>query len=143
MMRGSKSTCEAVLLDWGRSRVGSPLEDVSSWLQSLGYWEPEGRRLHDSFLRRYLDLTGLPFDRETRKAYWLAAASNALAGALRYHIAVMLDEAQSAMRRAAAEKAAADWLRVIRRADDYWRAGDGGNLRSSQVPDPHYSNALP
>ncbi|MGH9629964.1 MAG: phosphotransferase, partial [Bryobacteraceae bacterium] len=44
--RNRRST-RAVLLDWGRSRLGSPLEDVSSWLQSLGYWEPEARRRHD------------------------------------------------------------------------------------------------
>jgi Ser/Thr protein kinase RdoA (MazF antagonist) len=42
-----------VLLDWGRARLGSPLEDVSSWLQSLGYWEPEAQRRHDTLLAGY------------------------------------------------------------------------------------------
>jgi hypothetical protein len=113
-----------VLLDWGRARVGSPLEDVASWLQSLGFWEPEARRRHDTLLRRYLVARGLPrhLGPEVRDAYWLAAASNGLAGALRYHLAVIDGWSQpTAARRAHSVRAAADWLRVIRRADAYWR----------------------
>jgi aminoglycoside phosphotransferase (APT) family kinase protein len=34
----------AVLLDWARARLGSPLEDVSSWLESLGHWAPSPSR---------------------------------------------------------------------------------------------------
>lgn len=48
-----------VFLDWGRARIGSPLEDVSSWLQSLGFWEPRARRQHDTLLRIYLRARGL------------------------------------------------------------------------------------
>jgi aminoglycoside phosphotransferase (APT) family kinase protein len=50
--RGQKD--EPVLLDWGRARLGSPLEDASSWPQSLSYWEAEGRRNHDTLLTAYL-----------------------------------------------------------------------------------------
>jgi hypothetical protein len=49
----------SILLDWGRARLASPLEDVSSWLQSLGYWEPEGRRRHDTLLAAYLSALGM------------------------------------------------------------------------------------
>jgi hypothetical protein len=38
------------LIDWARARRGSPFEDVASWLHSLGCWEPEARRRHDSLL---------------------------------------------------------------------------------------------
>jgi hypothetical protein len=44
---------KAILLDWGRARVASPLEDVSSWLQSVSYWEPESRRRYDTLLAAY------------------------------------------------------------------------------------------
>ena len=35
VLRKTAGRVQAVLLDWGRSRAGSPLEDVSSWLLSL------------------------------------------------------------------------------------------------------------
>jgi hypothetical protein len=59
--------------------------------------------------------------RELRDAYWLAAASNVLAGAILYHLlqaspnAGLPDE-----NRARAQRAAEDGLRVIRRADECW-----------------------
>jgi aminoglycoside phosphotransferase (APT) family kinase protein len=112
-----------VLLDWGRARMGSPLEDVSSWLQSLGFWEWEVRRRHDSLLRSYLLARGWD-DRltpELRSLYWFAAASNALAGALRYHLAVANDPDRGEWDRYQSAKAAQDWLRMIRRADVAWR----------------------
>jgi hypothetical protein len=115
----------AVLLDWGRARVGSALEDVSSWLQSLGYWEPEARRRHDTLLRHCLGARGFStvLGRSVRDAYWLAAACNLLAGALRYHLFVA-DACGPAppRKRAEAARAARDHLRVIRRADAVWRA---------------------
>lgn len=115
----------AVLLDWGRSRVGSALEDVSSWLQSLGYWEPEAMRRHDTLFRHYLAARGLPSElrRSVRDAYWLAAASNTLAGALRYHL-LLADGWGLVPSRTCAEaaRAARDHLRVIRRADEVWRS---------------------
>jgi Ser/Thr protein kinase RdoA (MazF antagonist) len=108
-----------VLVDWGRARIGSPWEDVSSWLQSLGYWEQDTRRIHDQLLKTYLSARG--FERrlpsQVRAAYWVAGASNALAGALLYHLAVARDERQTPRRRAQAAHAARDWLRVVRRAD--------------------------
>lgn len=109
---------EPVLIDWGRARIGSALEDVSSWLQSLGYWEPEARRRHDTLLKHYLDASehDQPLSSDLRAAYWMAAASNALAGALRYYCwkATM---AATIRERSRAAHTARDWLRVIVRAD--------------------------
>jgi hypothetical protein len=113
-----------VLLDWARARLGSPLEDVASWLQSLGYWEPEAKRRHDTLLRRYLTARGQPDDltRALRDAYWFAAASNVLAGALRYHLVVAGGwSGEPSRARAEAARAARDQLRVLRRADLIWR----------------------
>lgn len=117
---------EPVLLDWGRARTGSPLEDVSSWLQSLGYWEPQARRRHDTLLVRYLAARGLPprLDRGLRDAYWIAGASNVLAGALSYHV-WRVTEARADAERSRALDAAGDALRIIRRADACWRAAAG------------------
>lgn len=119
LVRKRRGRDEPVLLDWGRARIGSPLEDVSSWLQSLGFWEPEVKRKHDSLLGAYLAARGLPSQpsRELRDAYWLAAASNYLAGALRYHLEVAASPDFSESRRASALAAARDCLRVVRRAD--------------------------
>jgi aminoglycoside phosphotransferase (APT) family kinase protein len=114
----------AVLLDWGRARRGAPLEDVSSWLQSLGLWEREAARRHDTLFRRYLTARGLPdrLDRELRDAYWFAGAANALAGALRYQLAVGTGWGNPPPRaRADAARAARVGLRVLRRADACWR----------------------
>lgn len=110
---------DPVLLDWGCVRMGSPLEDVCSWLQSLGYWEPEARRRHDSLLCRYLAARGFatPATRHLRDLYWLAGGSNAMAGALRYHVHMATDEAIPAWERAESARQAGDWLRIIGRAD--------------------------
>jgi hypothetical protein len=117
--RGNSS--QAVLLDWNRIRIGSPLEDVSSWLQSLGYWEWQARRGHDTLLRLYLEARGLPsvLTNEVRELYWLAGACNALAGALRYHLSFVNDGWPGHVR-AKHAKAACDWLRIIRRAHSCW-----------------------
>lgn len=113
-----------VLLDWARARPGSPLEDVSAWVQSLGHWEPQARRFHDTLVRTYLVARGLEprLDRQFRRLYWLAGACNALAGALRYHVEA-LGQARTAAMRATALARVQPWLRVIRRADVSWRAG--------------------
>jgi aminoglycoside phosphotransferase (APT) family kinase protein len=124
VLQGVPGGPRAVLLDWGRARLGSPLEDVSSWLQSLGLWEPEARRRHDTLLRRYLTGRGLPdrLDRPLRDAYWLAGACNVLAGALRYHLAIAGGWGNPGPRtRAESVRAARDCLRVVRRADACWR----------------------
>jgi Phosphotransferase enzyme family len=112
-----------VLLDWGRARLGSPLEDVSSWLQSLGYWEPAAKRRHDTLLAGYLAARGLPAraERELRDAYWLAGASNALSGALLVHLRTAREAPPESRQRTVAVQAAEDALRVIRRADACWR----------------------
>lgn len=107
----------AIFLDWGRSRVGSPLEDVSSWLQTLRYWEPAAMQRHDALMRDYLVASGrgASLTPSLREAYWVAGASNVCAGALRYHL-VRTSELKGAARAAAAGQAR-DALRVIRRAD--------------------------
>ncbi len=46
LVRRQSGRHQPVLLDWGRARPGSPLEDVSSWLHSLGFFETEARRRH-------------------------------------------------------------------------------------------------
>jgi hypothetical protein len=122
LVRRRHGHSQPVLLDWGRARIGSPWEDVSSWLQSLGYWEPEVRRRHDTLLAGYLAARGAdPRVTSTiRATYWLAGASNALAGALGYHLSIALDPRLTSARRARALHSARDWLRVIRRADAYW-----------------------
>ncbi|HEX6534837.1 MAG TPA: phosphotransferase [Gemmatimonadaceae bacterium] len=122
VLRRRRGRLEPLLLDWGRARVGSPLEDVSSWLQSLGAWEPEARRRHDTLFVGYLAACGMEprLDAGARAAYWLAGASNALAGALLYHLAVLLDDRVSVARRASAAWMAREWVRVLRRADYFW-----------------------
>ncbi len=114
---------QVVLLDWGRARIGSPLEDVSSWLQSLRGWEPVARRRHDTLFTAYLSARGLnrTLGSDLRTAYWLAGASNALAGSLLHHLSVMLDERASSAHRARAAYSALGWTRVLRRADASWR----------------------
>jgi Ser/Thr protein kinase RdoA (MazF antagonist) len=116
---------EPILIDWGRARTGSPLEDLNAWLQSLGYWEPQARRRHDTLLAGYLSARGMErrLSRELRAAYWLAGASNALSGALAYHLSVLLDETEACdARKRSAAHSAHDWLRIIRRAAAVWHA---------------------
>jgi len=122
VLRRRRGRADPVLLDWGRARIGSPLEDVSSWLQSLGAWEPEARRRHDTLLAGYLAARGVSsrITGELRAVYWLAGASNALAGALAYHLAMLLDDRPSSRARARAGYLAREWTRVIRRAAAFW-----------------------
>jgi aminoglycoside phosphotransferase (APT) family kinase protein len=113
---------EPVLLDWARARMGSPLEDVSNWLQSLGFWEPAARRRHDRLLSRYLRARGRPANlgRSFRELYWLARASNAFAGAMTYHLCRASNPAMSEEVRRESYWAAWDWGRSIMRADACW-----------------------
>lgn len=62
LVRRHPGGAEPVLIDWGRARGGSPLEDLSAWLQSLGYWEPQARRRHDTLISR-----------TSQRAAWTAA----------------------------------------------------------------------
>jgi aminoglycoside phosphotransferase (APT) family kinase protein len=107
-----------VLIDWAASRIGSPLEDVASWLHSLGCWDADSRRRHDSLLAAYLRARQHPMrlDAAVRANYWLASASNGLAGAIRYHLSVLLDPASSGRARRASLRALDEWQRVMRRA---------------------------
>lgn len=118
LVRRRQGENQPVLLDWGRARMGSPLEDVSSWLQTLRFWESEAQRLHDTLFRRYLSAFGMPrkLTSDIRAAYWIAGASNALAGALLHHLTVLLDPRQSKANRATSYHVAGDWLRIVRRA---------------------------
>lgn len=110
----------AVFIDWARSRVGSPLEDVSSWLQTLRYWEPNAAKRHDSLLKSYLESRGLPMTRELRDAYWVSAGSNVLAGALRFQVTQAAGTTGRAREHAVGQTM--EWLRVVRRADACTRA---------------------
>lgn len=123
---------EAVFIDWGRARVGSPLEDIASWLQSLGCWEPQARRRHDSLLRAYLNARSTPvaLTPERRATYWLASASNGLAGAIRYHLAVLGDPATTEQLRSESGRALESWMRVCRRAASLLGMKQWQHLRS-------------
>ncbi len=106
------------LIDWGRARIGSPLEDIASWLHSLGCWEPEARRRHDTLLRVYLESRRPPqrLTDAVREPYWLASASNGLAGAIRYHLTVLSDRAHPERLRRNSRMALGAWERAIRGA---------------------------
>jgi hypothetical protein len=123
VIHANGSMPRAVLIDWGRARSGAPLEDVCSWLHSLGFWEPEVRRVHDTLLETYLDARGADarITPSLREACWLAGGCNAMAGALRYHLEVANDPLRTEEQRRTSTLGAADWLRIISRADDAWR----------------------
>jgi aminoglycoside phosphotransferase (APT) family kinase protein len=115
------------LIDWARARVGSPLEDIASWLHSLGCWEPESRRRHDSLLRAYLAARAVPqvLTRDLREAYWLASACNGLSGAIRYNLAVLADPQTGEAARRDARRALDEWQRLMRGAAAILRQGVG------------------
>lgn len=117
MIRRLDGHADPVLIDWARTRVGSALEDLSSWAQSLATWEPEMRRRHDSLLQRYLVARGLSprLSTELRDLYWFAAASNALAGALGVHLEALADQRELDPHGPSA-RSARDWLRIARQA---------------------------
>lgn len=117
IVRPDGAGTRVTLIDWGRARLGSPLEDVASWLHSLGCWEPEARRRHDTLLRVYLESRRAP-ERITsalRRDYWLASVSNGLAGAIRYHVAVVCNASSDERMRSASQQALREWERVVRR----------------------------
>lgn len=118
ILRSRRNCDQPVLIDWARARMGSALEDVSSWLQSLAYWEPEARRRHDTLLMSYVRARGHEprLSSSLRGAYWMAAGSNALAGALRYYC-WKADAANDLSQRSRAIHAVRDWMRMVERAD--------------------------
>ena len=122
IVRRARNIDQPVLIDWARARRGSPLEDVSSWLHSLGFWETEVQRRHDTLFEAYLAARGIHcrLSSDIRAAYWLASASNALAGALLHHLHVAAAPEARSGPRMSAIRAAQAWLRVIRRADAFW-----------------------
>jgi aminoglycoside phosphotransferase (APT) family kinase protein len=118
ILRRTAQSLDVILIDWARARIGSPLEDIASWLHSLGCWEPQARRRHDTLMRAYLEAHWVPcrFDSALRTDYWLASVSNGLSGAIRYHLAVITDPAATQTPRANAGLALIAWTRVVRRA---------------------------
>ena len=108
---------EIAFIDWARARFGSPLEDVASWLHSLGCWEPEARRRHDTLLRAYLEARSSKqtITTELRTAYWYASASNGLSGAIRHHLSVLGDAKCSSDMKYDSERSLQMWERIIRR----------------------------
>lgn len=108
---------DIAFIDWARARLGSPLEDVASWLHSLGCWEPEARRRHDTLLRAYLEARSSTqkITSELRTAYWYASASNGLAGAIRYHLAVLTDTECKSEVKGESALVLRSWERVIQR----------------------------
>lgn len=118
MLRRRSRDLIPVFLDWGRARIGHPLDDVSSWLQSLGYWVPEVKRRHDSLLQLYLAQLGESggLSRSLRDAYWLSAASNVLAGAALFHVDRALDPGRPPRERTRSAQSAKDCFRILRRA---------------------------
>jgi hypothetical protein len=118
-------TSDAFLIDWGRTRVGSPFEDLSSWLQSLGVWEQRARQGHDRLLTRYLHARGLDaITPRVRDHYWIAAGCNSLSGALRFHLLVALDQPEGSGAREYHVGIAVRWMAVLRRAEERWRGRD-------------------
>jgi hypothetical protein len=117
LVRRRGQTAQVVLIDWARARLGSPLEDLASWLHSLGCWEPDARRRHDTLLHAYLEERGEPreLNPQFRSRYWYASACNGLSGAIRYHLSVLSNLACSADLRCHSLRALAEWERVIRR----------------------------
>jgi aminoglycoside phosphotransferase (APT) family kinase protein len=117
MMRETATHPRITFIDWGRARVGSPMEDVASWLQSLGCWEPEARRRHDTLLRAYFAgrHVNWPPSPAMRRAYWFAAASNGLSGAIRFHLAVLADHARDQTARHHSRVALHSLTRMVRR----------------------------
>ena len=111
---------EIAFIDWARARFGSPLEDLASWLHSLGCWEPDARRRHDTLLRAYLEARSAKqaITRKLRSLYWYAAASNGLAGAIRYHLSVLIDPACPIGMKGDSVRILRSWERVMRRVTE-------------------------
>jgi aminoglycoside phosphotransferase (APT) family kinase protein len=118
IVRRTPTSLDVLLIDWARARIGSPFEDVASWLHSLGCWEPQARRRHDTLMRAFLVSGRAPrtFSSELRATYWFASVSNGLSGAIRYHLAVMTDAQATEGARANSGAALIAWERVVRRA---------------------------
>ena len=122
VVRRARGSYQAILLDWERARPGSAIEDVSSWMHSLAFWEKQVKKRYDTLLSGYLYARGLParLSPQFRDACRLAGVCNAFAGALRYHLIRLLDPARSPRERACSWKASSDWLRILRAAENCW-----------------------
>jgi aminoglycoside phosphotransferase (APT) family kinase protein len=118
IVRQAHGPCRVALIDWARARIASPLEDIASWLHSLGCWDPEMRRRHDSLLREYLAARrpALTLTAEVRGRYWLASACNGLWGAIRYHVTILGDPSVTGSARWHSRRALDEWERITRGA---------------------------
>lgn len=117
ILRTRGGVSQPVLLDWARLRHGSPLEDLSPWLQSLSHWEPMVARRHDRMLTSYLRTLGISETTPAlRDAYWLAAGLNALAGALIWNVMLAQQETKPRAHKDAVMCAQA-WARCVTQAD--------------------------
>jgi aminoglycoside phosphotransferase (APT) family kinase protein len=118
IVRAGSDDVDVVFIDWARARIGSPLEDIASWLHSLGCWEPQARRRHDTLMRAYLESRQVRrrFDPAVRVDYWFASVSNGLSGAIRYHLAVLANPVEAPAAHASSRLALTAWERVVRRA---------------------------
>lgn len=116
----AKGNGGVAFIDWARARLGSPLEDVASWLQSLGCWEPEARRRHDTLLRAYLEARSSKqrITTELRTLYWYASACNGLSGAIRYHLVVLIDPRCASDMKFDSERILRSWERAVRRVNE-------------------------
>ena len=119
VVRGSRRGDDPLFVDWARARLGSPLEDVNSWIEWLAFWEYGAMRKHDSLLSAYLRARGLPCPAtmSLRDAYWTAGAVNCMSGALAYHLGRATPKHANQRERAAALRAVHHCLRIVRRAD--------------------------
>ena len=136
-LRAGTGSPDVVLLDWARARVGSPFEDVASWLHSLGCWEPQARLRHDTLMQAYLRSRAVPrtLSAGVRRLYWYASASNGLAGAIRYHLAVLASSESTPSARFDAHRALRAWQRGTRQAAALLRpTGYAGSNTGSFVP---------
>jgi aminoglycoside phosphotransferase (APT) family kinase protein len=118
LVRAGSRPYRVVLIDWARARIGSPLEDIASWLHSLGCWDLEARRRHDSLFTAYLRLNqpAARLEAAIRANYWIASACNGLRGAICYHIAVLTDPRTVPRARRTSRHALNEWQRVVRGA---------------------------
>jgi hypothetical protein len=119
LMTPDGTALRPVFVDWARARLGSPLEDVSSWIEWLRFWEPTAERTFDILLARYLSTRGLPSqsDRSLGRAYWTAAALNCCSGALSYHLERAEDPGLHPKQRGIARGAIHHCVNMLRNAD--------------------------
>lgn len=115
---------DGVLVEWDYERelAGSAQMTLVAWERAADAPDLSWLRRALPALRRLVDVLPV-LRRQLRDACWLAAASNMLAGTLRYYVAVLDGYGQPAPQlRRDALRAVQDGMRTIRRAAACWRA---------------------